>query len=88
MRIMKELLLGAMAMANISIMAFFLKFWQQTKDRFFFYFAVAFLMLGIERVIAAVETIGQENNIVIYLIRLIAFSFIVLAIIVKNIHRN
>ena len=85
---MDQFLLGAISMANLTVMSFFIKFWYQTKDHFFLFFAVTFLLLSVERFLAVIETINQEISIIIYLIRLAAYAFIIIGIISKNIHRQ
>jgi len=39
---MNQLLLGAIAMACLTISLFFLRFWQKSRDRFFLFFAASF----------------------------------------------
>ncbi len=65
-----------------AISVFFLRFWRKTRDRLFGYFAVSFLLLGIERV-SILVTEGEARSLV-YLIRLGAFLLIIFAIIDKN----
>ena len=75
---------GAIAMACLAIGLFFLKFWKNTRDRLFAYFAVAFWMLALDRII--IDTIGQTetSSPEEYLPRLGAFLIIIVAIIEKN----
>ena len=42
------ILLGAIAMASITIGVFFLRFWKDTENRFFLFFAISFLLEGAE----------------------------------------
>jgi len=69
---------------------FFLKFWLASRDKFFLFFCVACWLLGFERLVLGVLTeqhVGPhqaEISIWVYLIRLLAFSVIIAAIIVKN----
>jgi hypothetical protein len=63
---------------------FFLRFWRETKDRLFLSFAVAFWLLGVNRVgLAAVGELS-EPGAVVFLVRLIAYFLIVVAIVEKN----
>ena len=81
---MNQLLLGAIAMASVTIGLFFLRFWKKTRDRFFLFFAVAFLLEGINRVILGLNQDSTEFEPIIYSVRLISFLLILIAIIDKN----
>lgn len=63
---------------------FFLRFWRQTRDRFFKAFALAFFMMGIERGILVALDVPDEVRSYVYVIRLIAFLVILAAIYDKN----
>jgi hypothetical protein len=81
---MSQLLLGAIAMANLTIGAFFLRFWKRTYDRFFLFFAVSFTLEGINRVLLGLSYSANENEPVYYLVRFLSFVLILVAIIDKN----
>jgi uncharacterized membrane protein HdeD (DUF308 family) len=81
---MNQLLLGAIAMASVTIGLFFLRFWHKTRDRFFLFFAVAFTLEGINRVLLALNRDATENEPFFYLVRLISFILILIAIVDKN----
>ena len=53
---MNELLSGAVAMASLVIALFFLRFWRDSRDRFFLYFALSFLAQAGDRVVATLRT--------------------------------
>jgi Family of unknown function (DUF5985) len=61
----------------------FLRFWKTTHDKFFLLFAIAFILMGIERICVALY-IGAETLSYIYITRLIAACFIIAGIIYKN----
>ena len=63
---------------------FFLRFWKRTHDGLFFSFACAFFLLGVGQALLALTDIPVEERSWIYLIRLAAFSLILLAIYRKN----
>ena len=63
---------------------FFLRFWARTRDRFFIWFAVAFWCLALERVALLIVLSENEFRPAVYLIRLLAFTLIVIGIIDKN----
>lgn len=63
---------------------FFLRFWKRTSDSLFLAFAGAFVLLGIGQSLLVLSGIPIEERSWIYLIRLAAFSLILLAIAWKN----
>ncbi len=71
---------------------FFLKFWSASRDRFFALFAAACFLIAFERVVAffvhgtreVIRSPAAEASFWVYLIRLLAFLFILLAIYQKN----
>ena len=63
---------------------FFLRFWRDTHDPLFLSFAAAFLLLGIGQAILALAGIPDEHRSWVYLLRLVAFLMIILAIVRKN----
>ncbi len=75
---------GAVSMGLLVISLFFLRFWKDTRDRLFLFFAAAFLLLLLERVSRAAFDIQTEWSPAIYLIRLLAFVMIIVAIYDKN----
>lgn len=75
---------GAIFTACLVIAAFFLRFWRQTRDRFFILFAIAFGILAVERVVLIALSPANEVTPYAYLIRLLAFLTIIVAIIDKN----
>ena len=62
-------------------MLYFVKFWRQTGDRLF---AASFVLLFLERVALALATDMIANTAWYYVIRLLAFALIIVAIIDKN----
>ena len=80
---MNGMLLGAIAMASFVAALYFFKFWRTTRDRFFLFFSIAFLINAVNRVILGLVPI-PENFPSLYLIRLCAFGLILFAIIDKN----
>ena len=63
---------------------YFLKFWRQTRDRLFVLFAIAFLLLTVQRVALALGAAWLGNTDWYYVVRLLAFALIMAAIIDKN----
>ena len=81
---MNDMLLGAIAAASMVAALFFLRFWKTTHDRFFLYFALSFLIEGCNRVLMATRVGFDEDSPGHYLIRLLAYSLILVAILEKN----
>lgn len=78
------LLLGAIVMGNLLAGLLFLRYWRDSRDRFFLLFAASFFVESINRVAAALSPRPNEASVWIYGIRLIAYALILLAILEKN----
>jgi hypothetical protein len=78
------MLLGAVAMASLVAGLFFLRFWRDTRDRFFLLFALAFGLDAVNRAILGTIAFSEEQEPLFYLIRLVTFGLILGAIIDKN----
>ena len=63
---------------------FFLRFWKRTGDSLFLAFAFAFWLLGLTQALLALADVLIEERSWLYLIRLAAFSLILLSIWLKN----
>jgi hypothetical protein len=81
---MNAVILGAIAMASLVAALFFLRFWKDTRDRFFLFFAVAFFAEALNRVALGLTTMSREQEPFFYLVRLFAFGLIIAAIVDKN----
>ncbi|MDM5177141.1 DUF5985 family protein [Massilia sp. DJPM01] len=83
---MNGMISGAIAMASLVIALFFLRFWRSSRDRFFLYFALSFLVQAGHRVYAAFPVIAgiDENNPLHYSFRLLAYALILWAVLEKN----
>jgi hypothetical protein len=77
-----EFLTGAAAMAFIGVAGYFYRFWSETRDRFFVWFAFAFLVLAGNQVLKV--ELGSDNDLAVYVVRLLAFLLIIAAVIDKN----
>ncbi len=80
---MANFLLGATAAAAAVIALFFLRFWRETKDRFFLLFALAFTADAVVRLLLAARLL-EEHEPLLYLGRLLMFVLIIVAILDKN----
>jgi hypothetical protein len=78
-----EFISGAITMGLIALALIFLKYRKKTGDAFFLLFSIAFALLAADQV-ALVLTRGTAAERWIYLLRLCAFGFIIVAIVRKN----
>lgn len=78
------MLMGAVAMASFVAALFFLRFWQQTRERLFLYFAAAFAVDAAARIALALSHAPAEQEPYFYIPRLVMFGLIIVAIIQKN----
>jgi hypothetical protein len=63
---------------------FFLRFWRRTTDGLFLAFAAAFWLLALSQALLVLFPSTIEDRSWIYVIRLLAFSTIIVAIFRKN----
>ena len=85
---MIEFLLGATTMATGVIGLVFLRFYRRTRDRLFLFFAAAFWIEALGRVWMWQRSPLDENDTVIYVIRLVSYGLILAAILDKNLRRG
>jgi uncharacterized membrane protein HdeD (DUF308 family) len=85
---MDLMLLGAISMASLVAGLFFLRFWRDTGDRFFLFFAVAFLVEGLNRAALGLSGDPNEGRPLFYFVRLLSFVLILVAIADKNLARS
>lgn len=81
---MNDILVGAIAMASMVAALFFLRFWRSTNDRFFLFFALSFLIEGLNRVFLVPNSMSSEDVPEYYLVRLLSYALILFAIWDKN----
>ena len=81
---MNNVFAGAIAMASFVIALLFLRFWRNSRDRFFLYFALSFGIEGVHRVFSAITYDEAEDTPLHYLVRLLAYGLILWAILEKN----
>jgi hypothetical protein len=78
------LIAGALTAGYAVAGLFFAKFWARTRDRLFAIFALAFWLLAIQRIAIVFSDRWLEDTTPIYVLRLVAFLLILIAIIDKN----
>ena len=74
---------GALTALCGIVMLFFFRSWHRSRDRFFLFFAVAFLMFAAHWAILGSGQAG-EHAVWPYMTRLVAFVLILIAIVDKN----
>ena len=75
---------GMLVMGYAVITIYFLRFWRDTRDRLFLLFALAFVLLALQRLGLTFLDIHTANATWLYVLRLSAFLLIIVAIIDKN----
>jgi Ca2+/Na+ antiporter len=80
---MNQFIYGAIVTACFVAGLFFLRFWTRTHERLFAIFAIAFWILGANWLALAFIQV-DEFRTAVYIIRLLAFVFILAGIIDKN----
>ncbi|HVV02420.1 MAG TPA: DUF5985 family protein [Verrucomicrobiae bacterium] len=77
-------LAGALCFGFLVAGLFFLKYWRSSRDTLFLLFALAFVLMGIERGIVNLA-FGDETVVPhVYVFRLVAFCLLISGIIAKN----
>ena len=86
---MYQMIAGMLVMGYLVATAFFAAYYRSTRDRLFAFFAMSFFLLAAERFGESGEYTGsntgfEEGHPGFYIIRLIAFILILVAILDKN----
>jgi hypothetical protein len=79
-----DFLSGAITMGFLVAGFFFLRFWKRTRESLFLAFAAAFWLLGLAQALLAFTDIPVEERSWLFLLRLAAFSLILVSIWRKN----
>ena len=75
---------GSTFVASAAIALFFVGFWRHSGDRLFAIFALAFAALAVNRLVLVIIGDDDENTTYVYLVRLLAFVLILIAIFDRN----
>ncbi len=84
---MNDLLFGAIGMGSLIVALFFFRYWRSTRDTFFLYFSLSFLIESANR-LALGLLVASELEPVFYMVRIVAYGLIVVAILQKNRKRS
>jgi hypothetical protein len=82
---MYEFTAGLITMGYLVAGLFFLRFWVRTREGLFVIFASAFWLLALNQALVAVAGVPREEHSWIYLLRLAAFTLIIVGIVAKNV---
>ncbi len=82
--LLNAVLSGAIGTASLVVALFFLRFWRSTRDRFFLYFAISFALEAGGRLLMGANASYGEEAPAFYLVRLLAYLLILIAIVDKN----
>jgi hypothetical protein len=81
---MLDFLSGMTTMGFLVAGLFFFRFWSRTGDAIFVYFGISFCVLAISQVLGTLADISGDDRHWIYLLRLAAFTLLIVGIVVKN----
>jgi len=79
-----DFLSGAITTGFVVAGFFFLRFWKRTRESLFLAFAAAFWLLGLAQALLTFTDIPVEERSWLFLLRLAAFSLILVSIWRKN----
>lgn len=79
-----DMLAGAIALGSLAVGLFFFRYWYISRDRFFLYFALSFWIEGLSRIHMGLNSDIPEDLPVYYMIRILSYGLILLAIWEKN----
>lgn len=79
-----EFLLGGVAVGCAVVALFFLRYWRSSGDRFFLFLMLSFLIEAGNRVVMALRGSWSEDLPIHYLVRLVSYGLILVAIWDKN----
>jgi hypothetical protein len=75
---------GLTAAGYLVVGLFFLRFWRRNRDGLFLAFACAFALMAANSAVPVIFDIPGESQGKVYLLRLAAFTLIILAVLRKN----
>jgi hypothetical protein len=82
---MDDFLTGVVAAGFVIAAVFFFRFWKTTRDSFFAILGIAFVLFAANQVAFALLEVFREEQSWIYVLRLIGFALLLVAIALKNI---
>lgn len=82
--VLADFVAGILFMGYLVAALFFARFYRDTADRLFLWFAAGFVMLAVQRALLAAADLFPVDPTWYYVIRLAAFVLILAAIVDKN----
>lgn len=82
--ISEQFLSGAIVMGFATAGLLFLRYWRRTRQRLFLTFAASFFLLSLNYIWLALTQVPVEERSPLFLVRLLAFSLIVVALFQSN----
>ena len=76
--------LGCIAMASLAVSLFFVRFYRETRDPLFLYFAAAFAIEAVNRTVLTFQATPNEATPYLYIMRAFGYSLILIGIYRKN----
>lgn len=81
---MEQFLSGAVVMGFAVAGLLFLSYWRRTRDRLFLMFSASFFLLAVNYIWLAITQIPVEERSPLFVVRLLAFAMLIVAIIQSN----
>jgi hypothetical protein len=81
---MREFLWGMLFMASAIAAMMFVRFYRDSRDRLFLFFAAAFVAFALNWLALAVTDPRHEGSYAVYLLRLLGFAVLIVGIVDKN----
>lgn len=81
---MDQFLSGAVVMGFAVASLLFLSYWRRTRERLFITFATSFFLLAVNYAWLAMSNLPPEDRSPLFLVRLLAFALIIVAIVQSN----
>ena len=84
MTMLEQFLSGAVVMGFAVAGLLFLRYWRRTRERLFATFSASFFLLAFNYAWLAMTQIPDEERSPLFLVRLLAFGLIILAVVQSN----
>lgn len=85
--IIRHFLSGAIFMGSMAIGVYFLRLWKTQRDLLFAFFAAAFWVFALERILMIVIQASEDQLPFVYMVRWLGFALILSGIVTKNLSR-
>lgn len=79
------MLAGALVFSYLVAAGHFMRSYRRTRDRLFLTFAFAFALLALDQLATSIPDVVDQTNGYEYLLRVLGFALIIVAIIDKNV---